>query len=114
MVEIARPWLITIVNTPIHLFTSSSLSSLLRLSPATHYLPALIPRSHCSRPTDRPSPSRHPRQPLFRPQIARAKEVKAHYLSKQAHEAKSQREYAERAANGVVVSLGLVEQEPEK
>jgi NADH dehydrogenase (ubiquinone) Fe-S protein 5 len=51
---------------------------------------------------------------ISRRQIARAKEVKAHYLSKQAHESKSQRDYAERAASGVVVSLGLVEKEPEK
>jgi len=47
-------------------------------------------------------------------QIARAKEIKAVYLQKQAHESKTQREYAEKAATGVIVGLGLVEQEPAK
>ncbi|KAK1921400.1 hypothetical protein DB88DRAFT_500629 [Papiliotrema laurentii] len=47
-------------------------------------------------------------------EIARAKEIKAHYLQKQAHESKNQREYAEKAATGIVVGLGLVEKEPGK
>lgn len=47
-------------------------------------------------------------------QIARAREVKAHFLQKQAQETKNKREYAEKAATGVIVSLGLVEGDEEK
>jgi len=41
-------------------------------------------------------------------QIARAKEIKAHFLRKQAQETKDKRALAEKRANGVIVSLGLV------
>ena len=41
-------------------------------------------------------------------QIARAKEIKAHFLQKQAVEMKDKRALAEKRASGVIVSLGLV------
>lgn len=44
-------------------------------------------------------------------QIARAKEIKTHFLQKQAHESKDARKAAERGATGAIVSLGLVEEE---
>ena len=40
--------------------------------------------------------------------VARAKEIKAHFLQKQAAETKDKRALAEKRANGVIVSLGLV------
>jgi hypothetical protein len=45
------------------------------------------------------------------PQIARAKEIKTHFLQKQAHESADARKAAERGATGAIVSLGLVEEE---
>lgn len=61
-------------------------------------------------------PYRSPNRPHLPPthQIARAREVKAHFLQKQAQETKNKREYAEKAATGVIVSLGLVEGDEEK
>ena len=47
----------------------------------------------------------------FTRQIARAKEIKTHFLQKQAHESKDARKAAERGATGAIVSLGLVEEE---
>lgn len=44
----------------------------------------------------------------FSRQIHRAKEIKAHFLQKQAQETKDKRALAEKRANGVIVSLGLV------
>jgi NADH dehydrogenase (ubiquinone) Fe-S protein 5 len=44
-------------------------------------------------------------------QIARAKEIKTHFLQKQAHESADARKAAERGATGAIVSLGLVEEE---
>lgn len=44
-------------------------------------------------------------------QIARAKEIKTHFLQKQAHESKDARKAAERGATGAIVSLGLVEED---
>ncbi|KAL7419108.1 hypothetical protein Q5752_005944 [Cryptotrichosporon argae] len=44
-------------------------------------------------------------------EIARAKEVKAHFLQKQAREGADARKVADKAASGVIVSLGLVEDE---
>jgi len=41
-------------------------------------------------------------------EIARAKEIKAHFLQKQAQETHDKRALAEKRANGVIVSLGLV------
>jgi hypothetical protein len=43
-------------------------------------------------------------------QIARAKEIKAHFQQKQAHEGADARKAAERRATGAIVSLGLVEE----
>jgi hypothetical protein len=44
-------------------------------------------------------------------QIARAKEIKSHFLQKQAHEGADARKAAERGATGTIVSLGLVEED---
>ncbi|WVQ85179.1 hypothetical protein IAT38_007344 [Cryptococcus sp. DSM 104549] len=44
-------------------------------------------------------------------EIARAKEIKAHFVEKEIQENKDHRKAAERAANGVIVSLGLVKEE---
>ncbi|CAD6575744.1 MAG: hypothetical protein TREMPRED_001485 [Tremellales sp. Tagirdzhanova-0007] len=41
-------------------------------------------------------------------EIARAKEIKAHFLRKQAQETHDKRALAEKRANGVIISLGLV------
>jgi hypothetical protein len=41
-------------------------------------------------------------------QIARAKEIKSHFLQQQAHELGDARKAADVAAKGVIVSLGLV------
>ena len=46
-------------------------------------------------------------------QIARAKEIKAQWLEQQAKNSKNQREYAEKAASGTIIGLGLVEKESE-
>ncbi|ODO03227.1 hypothetical protein I350_06072 [Cryptococcus amylolentus CBS 6273] len=46
--------------------------------------------------------------------IARAKEVKAHFIQKELHSGSDARKAAEKAATGVVVSLGLVEGEEGK
>jgi NADH dehydrogenase (ubiquinone) Fe-S protein 5 len=55
--------------------------------------------------------SRYIPLPHFARQIARAKEIKTHFLQKQAHESKDARKAAERGATGAIVSLGLVEEE---
>ncbi|ODN75519.1 hypothetical protein L202_06645 [Cryptococcus amylolentus CBS 6039] len=47
-------------------------------------------------------------------EIARAKEVKAHFIQKELHSGSDARKAAEKAATGVVVSLGLVEGEEGK
>lgn len=47
-------------------------------------------------------------------QIARAKEVKSHFLQKTAHEEHDARKAAEKAATGVIVSLGLVKEDEGK
>ena len=47
-------------------------------------------------------------------QVARAKEVKDHWIAKQQSETKDKRELAERAATGVIVSLGLMEGDQQK
>lgn len=44
-------------------------------------------------------------------QIARAKEIKSHFLQTQAHEGADARKLAEKAATGVIVSLGLVKED---
>lgn len=44
-------------------------------------------------------------------QIARAKEIKSHFLQKQAHDGADARKAAERGATGTIVSLGLVEED---
>ncbi|KAI9634321.1 uncharacterized protein MKK02DRAFT_17995, partial [Dioszegia hungarica] len=41
-------------------------------------------------------------------EIARAKEIKSHFLQKTAHEGSDARKAAEKAATGSIVSLGLV------
>ncbi|GFZ44799.1 hypothetical protein JCM24511_02525 [Saitozyma sp. JCM 24511] len=47
-------------------------------------------------------------------EIARAKEVKSHFLQKTAHEEHDARKAAEKAATGVIVSLGLVKEDEGK
>ncbi|ORY22121.1 hypothetical protein BCR39DRAFT_552149 [Naematelia encephala] len=42
-------------------------------------------------------------------EIARAKEIKAHFIEKQIQETHDKRQAAEKAASGVIVSLGLIE-----
>jgi NADH dehydrogenase (ubiquinone) Fe-S protein 5 len=44
------------------------------------------------------------------PQIARAKEIKTHFVQTQAREGADARKAAEKAATGVIVNLGLVEE----
>ena len=44
-------------------------------------------------------------------QIARAKEIKTHFLQQAAHASNDARQNAEKAANGAIVSLGLVGEE---
>ncbi|KIR26139.1 NADH dehydrogenase (ubiquinone) Fe-S protein 5 [Cryptococcus deuterogattii 99/473] len=44
-------------------------------------------------------------------EIARAKEVKSHFVQKELQESHDSRKAAEKAATGVIVSLGLVEEE---
>lgn len=47
-------------------------------------------------------------QPVNNMQIARAKEIKAHFVQTQAREGTDARKAAEKAATGVIVNLGLV------
>jgi hypothetical protein len=49
-----------------------------------------------------------PSPPFPSEQIARAKEIKQHFLQTQAHELGDARKAADVAAKGVIVSLGLV------
>jgi len=58
-----------------------------------------------------PLASNHSLRSRFEQQIARAKEIKTHFLQKQAHESADARKAAERGATGAIVSLGLVEEE---
>ena len=44
-------------------------------------------------------------------QIARAKEIKSHFVQKTVHETHDARKAAEKAATGVIVSLGLVQED---
>ncbi|EAL18728.1 hypothetical protein CNBI3140 [Cryptococcus deneoformans B-3501A] len=44
-------------------------------------------------------------------EIARAKQVKSHFVQKELQESHDSRKAAEKAATGVIVSLGLVEEE---
>jgi hypothetical protein len=57
-------------------------------------------------PFPSPEPSLISRNPAH--QIARAKEIKSHFLQQQAHELGDARKAADVAAKGVIVSLGLV------
>jgi hypothetical protein len=50
------------------------------------------------------------RQLTMDPQIARAKEIKTHFVQTQAREGADARKAAEKAATGVIVNLGLVEE----
>lgn len=52
-----------------------------------------------------------PHTPIFPKQIARAKQVKSHFVQKELQESHDSRKAAEKAATGVIVSLGLVEEE---
>lgn len=72
----------------------SSLSTLLHDNPLQHTLHLVSHLTH----------------PSARRQIARAKEIKAHFQQKQAHEGADARKAAERRATGAIVSLGLVEE----
>lgn len=62
-----------------------------------------------SRLASRPSPI-CPR----RRQIARAKEIKSHFLQQQAHSGADARKLSDIATKGVVVSLGLIKPEGEE
>ncbi|WWD22859.1 hypothetical protein CI109_107354 [Kwoniella shandongensis] len=44
-------------------------------------------------------------------EIARAKEIKSHFIQKELHAGADARKVAEKAATGVIVSLGLVNDE---
>ncbi|OCF44274.1 NADH dehydrogenase (ubiquinone) Fe-S protein 5 [Kwoniella heveanensis CBS 569] len=44
-------------------------------------------------------------------EIARAKEIKAHFIQKQVEESANSRQAAEKAATGAIISLGLVKEE---
>lgn len=58
-----------------------------------------------------PAPNqRSTSHPTTLTQIARAKEIKTHFLQKTAHESNDARKNAEKAANGAIVSLGLVDE----
>ena len=46
-------------------------------------------------------------------QIARAKEVKAHFVQKTKHDEHDARKAAEKAATGAIISLGLVNEDGE-
>jgi hypothetical protein len=85
MLTLARP---VVTNRPSYFLASYISSSHIR--PASHYTML---------------------NPYFTRQIARAKEIKTHFLQKQAHESKDARKAAERGATGAIVSLGLVEEE---
>lgn len=71
------------------------------------------PYAHCLAPT-RFAPRLASRRLAALAQIARAKEVKSHFLQKTAHEEHDARKAAEKAATGVIVSLGLVKEDEGK
>ena len=48
---------------------------------------------------------------LCNPQIARAKQIKSHFLQKTVNEQSDVRKAAEEGAKGVIVSLGLIKSE---
>jgi hypothetical protein len=100
----ASPLLISLVAS--HPAASPRLVPLLTSPPAAS--PGLV---RCS---PRLPPPRCARRRSTPAQIARAKEVKSHFLQKTAHEEHDARKAAEKAATGVIVSLGLVKEDEGK
>jgi hypothetical protein len=86
-------------------------STILHILNQTASLPTMLHTSHLSRIVHITQPSTSPQIHNSATQIARAKEIKTHFLQKQAHENKDARKAAERGATGAIVSLGLVEEE---